>query len=206
MPAGLLVAWTLAAAAAGRRFGIGADHALLLAYCVAVAAAAVALALARPRGAALLELVVDLGIETEGAGIRAALARALGDPGLRLSFCLAPGVWVDDSGGRVERPVAATLIGDPHEPLAALVHDPSVVADERLLTEVAAAARVAIANVRLVAEVAERVRDVAASRRRLVVAATEQRRRLGEELEQGTGRRLAMSPPTSGGWPARNPA
>jgi signal transduction histidine kinase len=55
---------------------------------------------------------------------------------------------------------------------------------------VTAAARVALANVRLSAEVAARVREVEASRRRLVVAAAEQRRRLGAELERGAGRRL----------------
>jgi signal transduction histidine kinase len=198
LAAGVLVGGSLGLAAVGRGLGIGGERALLVAYCLAVAAAAVALALARRRGAALVELVVDLGTETEGAGIRAAVARALGDPGLRLAFCLSPGVWVDEFGRPFELPVQdangrrVTVVGEPDQPLAALIHDPAVVADERLLTEVAAAARVAITNVRLAAEVAERVRDVAASRRRLVVAATEQRRRLGEELERGAGRRLQV--------------
>jgi signal transduction histidine kinase len=182
LAAGVLVGGSLGLAAVGRGLGIGGERALL----------------ARRRGAALVELVVDLGTETEGAGIRAAVARALGDPGLRLAFCLSPGVWVDEFGRPFELPVQdangrrVTVVGEPDQPLAALIHDPAVVADERLLTEVAAAARVAITNVRLAAEVAERVRDVAASRRRLVVAATEQRRRLGEELERGAGRRLQV--------------
>jgi len=51
--------------------------------------------------------------------------------------------------------------------------------------------RLAVANVRLQADVAERVGDVAASRRRLVEAGDEQRRRLREQLrggaEQGLG-------------------
>lgn len=198
LAAGLLVGGTLGLAAVGRLLGTGGDRAMLVAYCVSVTVAAVTLALPRRRGAALVELVVDLGTETEGAGIRAAVARALGDPGLRMAFRLSPGVWVDESGRPVDMPVQdaagrrVTLVGEPDEPVAELIHDPAVVADERLLLEVAAAGRVAIVNVRLAAEVAERVRDVASSRRRLVVAATEQRRRLGEELECGAGRRLQV--------------
>jgi signal transduction histidine kinase len=140
--------------------------------------------------------MVDLGTETEGAGIRAAVARALGDPDLRLAFRLGLDVWVDESGRPVDMVAQdpagrrVTVVGDPAQPVAALIHDPAVLADEGVLTEVAAAVRVALANVRLSAEVADRVRDVASSRRRLVVAATEQRRRLGEELERGAGRRL----------------
>jgi signal transduction histidine kinase len=45
--------------------------------------------------------------------------------------------------------------------------------------------RLALANVRLQADVAARVRDVAASRRRLVEAGDEQRRRLREQLRGG---------------------
>ena len=52
-------------------------------------------------------------------------------------------------------------------------------------TSVTAAARLAIANVRLQAEIAARVREVAASRRRLVEAGDDERRRLGEELRDG---------------------
>ena len=55
------------------------------------------------------------------------------------------------------------------------------------MSAVAAAARLAVANARLQAELRERVAEVEASRRRIVAAADEQRRRLEEELRVGDG-------------------
>jgi signal transduction histidine kinase len=55
---------------------------------------------------------------------------------------------------------------------------------------VAAAARLAVANARLQAQLIARARQVAASRRRIVVAADRERRRLEAELRSSAGRRL----------------
>ena len=71
------------------------------------------------------------------------------------------------------------------------MHDPAAVSDADVLASVTAAAGLAIANVRLQADVAERVRDVAASRRRLVEAGDAERRRLGEQLASGPEATLA---------------
>ena len=75
--------------------------------------------------------------------------------------------------------------------MAALVHDPAALRDETLAQSVEAAVRLALANVRLQVDVAARVGEVAASRRRLVEAGDEQRRRLRDELRSGAERGLA---------------
>ncbi len=59
-----------------------------------------------------------------------------------------------------------------------------------LVDAVASAARIAISNVRLRAEVRRQVVEVAASRRRIVEAGDAQRRRLRLELREGAERRL----------------
>src|SRR5207248_7151528 len=60
-----------------------------------------------------------------------------------------------------------------------------------LVAGVSAALRLAIANVRLRADVRARAAEVEASRRRIVEAGDEQRRRLGAELGTGAEQRLA---------------
>ena len=100
--------------------------------------------------------------------------------------------------GRVLR-----LIDDGGQPLAALVHDPAVLDQQDRIDDIAAAARLAIANARLQAEVRARVAEVEASRRRLVEAADEQRRQLERELREGAERRLtAVAKHLGAGGPA----
>jgi hypothetical protein len=184
---------TLSAAAAARLLHIHADTALLCVYDLAVAATGAGLAWSRRGG--LTGLVVDLGGHDERSGVRTALAGALGDPQLQLVYPIAPGRWVDESGEPFDpRGVPGrrvTVLGEPDAPVAALVHDMALTAEPRLLDAVAAVARLALANLRLRAEVAARVDEVMASRRRLVEAAQEERRRLGEEVEIVAGRRVA---------------
>jgi signal transduction histidine kinase len=71
------------------------------------------------------------------------------------------------------------------------VHDEAVLEDQALVEAVASAARMAVSNARLQAEVRARVLELAASRRRIVDAADAQRRRLERELREGAERRLA---------------
>jgi signal transduction histidine kinase len=71
------------------------------------------------------------------------------------------------------------------------VHDPAALADRELVDSVAAAARLAVVNVRLQAEIAARIGEVAASRRRLVEARDDESRRLGDRLHAGAEHRLA---------------
>jgi signal transduction histidine kinase len=163
-------------------------------YDVAVAGVAVVYALSpRSRAAASVaaDLVVDLGAEPRA--LRAALARAIGDPTLDVAY-RAGGGWVDETGRVIELPAAGSgrtvrVIDDR----AALVHDPAALRDAELAESVDAALRLAVANVRLQADVSERVREVEQSRRRLVEAGDAERRRVREQIETGAERQLAAA-------------
>jgi signal transduction histidine kinase len=86
---------------------------------------------------------------------------------------------------------AVTPIEHDGEPVAALIHDAPVLSDLGLVAGVASAARLAVSNVRLRAEVRARVDEVAVARRRIVEAADAQRRALEQRLRRGAGQRLA---------------
>ena len=192
------VALTLGAAAA--LAGVDADQQVLWAYEVVIGLAAAwlftDLLWGRWTQATITGLVVDLGEVGDAGPLRDRLARALGDPTLVVGYWLpADGRYVDEAGRPVELPIAGagravTPIEQDGEPVAALVHDASVLGDPRLVADVAAAARLAVANVRLQAQVRSRVAEVAASRRRIVQAADIQRRGLERRLRRGAEQRL----------------
>jgi signal transduction histidine kinase len=142
------------------------------------------------------DLVVDLAAPDSDGTLGDRLARTLGDPSLTVGY------WVPDEDGYVDehgQPIAlpdsvdrrqVDLIDDHGAPSVALIHDAGSLTDPDLLADVAAATRLAVANARLQAEIRGRVNQVQASRRRLVEAADEQRRRLERELREGAGERL----------------
>jgi signal transduction histidine kinase len=178
----------------------GAKETSLLVYQAALCALAIALLAGLIRApwerAAVTDLVVELG-EVPSATLRDALARALGDPTLDVGYWVPQqAAYVDASGRRFDLPPAGavrrvTRIDRDGQPLAALVHDPSVFEDPGLVDAVAAAARLAAANARLQADVRAKADEVAASRRRLLHAGDEERRRLEERLREGAERRLS---------------
>jgi signal transduction histidine kinase len=196
----LMIGGALAFAAAGRLSGADADTGALWAYYVAVTVTAFGLTAdllwGRWTRAAVTGLVIDLGARHEPQALRAALARALGDPGLQVAY-RAGGGWVDETGGLVELPKGdgagrgVTLVHEAGEAVAALIHDRAALADAELAASVAAAARLAVANAGMQAEIAARVREVDSSRRRLVEAGDDARRRLGDELHAGVERQLS---------------
>ena len=188
-------------AAITRATGAGADTEALWAYYVAVTVTAVGLTAdllwGRWTRAAVTGLVIDLGDRHEPQALRAALARALGDPGLQVAYRVAGSDgWVDEIGRPVELPAGdvagpgVTLVHEGGEAVAALLHDPAVLADGELAASVAAAARLAVANAGMQAQMTTRLREVDASRRRLVEAGDDERRRLGDELHTGVQQRL----------------
>jgi signal transduction histidine kinase len=203
LAAAVLLCATLGLTALGRLTGAETGAAPVWALCGSVIAVACGLTAdllwGRWGRSALTGFVIDLGDHHEPQALRTALARALGDASLELAYRVEDGgSWVDEAGQPVALPAgdgeerrAVTLIGDAGAPLAALVHDPATLADPDLVASVAAATRLAVANVRLQAEIAGRVHDMAASRRRLVEAGDEERRRLGEQLGDGPEARLA---------------
>ena len=198
--AAAMVAVALTLSAAAGLAGIDADREVLWAYEVVIGLAAVwlftDLLWGRWTQATITGLVVDLGELGDAGPLRDRLARALGDPTLVVGYWLpADGRYVDEAGRPVELPIAGagramTPIEQDGEPVAALVHDASVLGDPRLAADVAAAAQLAVANVRLQAQVRSRVAEVAASRRRIVQAADTQRRGLERRLRRGAEQRL----------------
>ena len=190
----------LTVGAANRLDGVGTGLAVLAAYDVVVGLIAVRLFAdllwGRWSQATVTGLVVDLGQPAAAETLRDRLARALGDPSLEIGYWLPEqGQYVHESGRPIELPSAGTErvvtpIDQGGHHIAVLVHDATVLDDPGLISAVASATRLAVSNARLQAEVRARVAEVEASRRRIVEAADEQRRRLELELRQGAQRRL----------------
>lgn len=140
-------------------------------------------------------LVVELE-RTPPGSVRDALARALGDPSLELALWLPErGTYVDGAGREFALPEpgasrAVTTIGAAEAPVAALVHDPVLLERRGLLAAVGAAARLALENERLQAELRAQLVELRATQARIVSAGDEERRRLERDLHDGVQQRL----------------
>jgi signal transduction histidine kinase len=142
-------------------------------------------------------LVVELGRGVPVGGLRDVLARALDDPSLELAFAAPSGSgFVDASGQPLELPVGdayrtVTRLEREDELLGVLIHDPAIEAEDPGLVEaVGNAARLALENERLAAEVRSQLEEVRASRARIVEAADVERRRVERDLHDGAQQRL----------------
>ena len=141
------------------------------------------------------ELVVHLE-ETAPGDLRDEIAVALEDPTLELGLWLPErDEYVDAEGNAFLVPEdgptrAVTLIEHEGEPLAVLAHDPTLRDEPKLVEAVAAAARLALVNARLHAEVRAQLETVQESRARIVSAADEERRRIERDLHDGAQQRL----------------
>lgn len=194
--AGLLAA-ALSLAGANQLSGGSIDDFALWAYNVAVTLTAIGLGAdllwGRWGRAAVSELVADLSALQRGGALRERLARTLGDPDLVLGFAQEDG-YADEEGGAVSlvprEGRAVSFVEDAGRPVAVLVHDAGLLADERLLATALAAVRLGAANERMLAEVREGVEQLDGSRRRLVEAAIDQRQAIEQELRAGAERRL----------------
>jgi signal transduction histidine kinase len=172
-----------------RRLWIGEAGAV----CAIALAAAFGVARARRARVAVARLVVDLAHSPPAGGLRAALAGIVGDPALLLGYPLdRPGKLVDAQG----RPVdlsgcgARTTLGVGGRAVAMLGHAPGLLDDSQLVDEVTAAARLALENERLQAEVSAQLEELRASRARIIDAGDAERRRLERDLHDGAQQRL----------------
>jgi signal transduction histidine kinase len=133
------------------------------------------------------DLVVELSHVPPGK-VRDALARALHDDSLQVAYWLPMRrAYVDETGRPVELPHdgrAVTKLDD----IAAIVHDPEL--DPGLVEAAGAAARLALHNARLQADVSAQLAKVQESRRRIVTAGDEQRRKIERDLHDGAQQRL----------------
>lgn len=129
-------------------------------------------------------------------GLREHLAEALGDASLELGFWLpSSGRYVDAQGNEMNLPPpgsarGATLVEGDSGPLAVLVHDAVLLEHDDLVRGVADVARLALERERLQAEVRAQLREVRASRARIVHAGDVERRRIERDLHDGTQQRL----------------
>ena len=175
------------------------EEGTLLAYEVSLCVLAVVLlaALIREPWArkGITDFVVDLG-EARPETLRDSLARALGDPTLEVGYRLGAG-YVDADGRQLTLPASGsqrriTPVERHGEKIAVLVHDPAVLDDPRLSSALATAAGLAASNARLQAEVRTQVAELRASRRRLLSAGDEARRRLERRLRETVELRLTQ--------------
>ena len=134
--------------------------------------------------------------QTPGS-LRDALARALGDPSLEIVYWLPEDDrYVDRMGHPIEAPApasgnrAVTVIDHDGQRLAALLHDPQLLDEPDLVEAAAAAARLALQNARLQAELLARLEEVRSSRARIVAAGDAERRRIERDLHDGAQQRL----------------
>src|SRR5262249_18407551 len=103
--------------------------------------------------------------------------------------------FVDSTGAVVTLPKdsarrAVTRLENDGEPVAAIVHDPSLLEEPELVEAAGAAARLALENARLHAQTRAQLRQVRDSRRRIGSAADEERRRIERTLHDGAQNRL----------------
>jgi len=135
--------------------------------------------------AAVSSLVERLG--REHGSLRDELAAALGDPSLELAYW-TPAGWVDASGAPFV--VAEGRAVTPVENVALLVHDASVSEERELVSAVVGAAALALENERLAAELRASVKELRASRARIVSTADAARRAIERDLHDGAQQQL----------------
>ena len=142
-------------------------------------------------------IVASLGEAPAPGSLESALARALGDPELRVAYWL-PDVhsYVDAQGRPVAEPAAApgrlvTALMQQDRRVAMVSHAATLPELER---EFGAAIRLGLENERLQAEILFQLSEVRASRARIVQAGDAERRRLERNLHDGAQQRiLALS-------------
>ena len=144
--------------------------------------------------AAVARLAAELGEAPPPGTLRAALAKSLGDPGVEVVYP-AGGRFIDDEGRVVREPVAGadralTRIVRGDRCIAIVVHARGAVAQDDLARDIGAAARLAVENERLQAELLHQLDDLRASRARIVETGDAARRLLERNLHDGAQQRL----------------
>ena len=141
-------------------------------------------------------LVVDLGRSARPGGLREQLAQAFGDPSLELLHARDDEAgWIDHDGRAAELPhgperqVTRLLAGGRE--LSAVVHRPGLFEEAAIATELADTARLALEHERLGAIRRAHLKNLRASRGRIVASADAERRALERDLHDGAQQRLA---------------
>ena len=164
-----------------------------------------ALALAFLVGLVRWHLFVTGGIRSVNAHIREArgpeqvrelLAESFDDPGLQIASWSSPRRrWIGADGNPLDRPgpqsgLALTEVRDGRQRVVAIRHDVVLRADSAFVEAAAAAASVGFASDRVAARTAGMIRELRASRSRILAAADDERRRIERDLHDGAQQRL----------------
>ena len=166
----------------------------VLAFAAAVVSIAVQDGIARP-----LRALAQALLRSERAGegpVREMLAERLGDRSLNIAYWLPDrGIWVDDRGRAVDLPASGsgrawTAVEREGNRVAAIVHDAELDATPELVHAAASAAALAIDNERLKADLRARLEELRHSRRRIVEAADDARRKIERDLHDGAQQQL----------------
>jgi signal transduction histidine kinase len=150
---------------------------------------------ARLAKAGVGELLVQLRTDPT-PDLQALLAQALRDPTLYLIYWLPQyGSWADQDGNPTSLPRSdngrrVTFVKQNGEQIAALIYDAGLGDEPELVEAVSAAAGIALENGRLEAELRARLQELQGSRRRVVEAQQNERRRLERNLHDGAQQRL----------------
>jgi signal transduction histidine kinase len=176
--------------------GVTTALGILWSLCVPAVAAAFLVGLLQRRllvGSVLRRLSAEIRHHNDLRRLRGALGLALDDPsvdllvadGTRWRDCDGRPVGIEQVAGRT-----TTVINDEGMPVAALVHDPSLRADEELVWAVGSLVVGALEQERLTAELQSSLGELEDSRHRLAAAADLERSRIERDLHDGAQQRL----------------
>jgi signal transduction histidine kinase len=142
----------------------------------------------------LARMVVDLGVAPHSGQLRERLADRLGDPALEILYASDEGGFVDEDGARAAVVAPAgrqvTQINAGGRVVAAIVHRPELLDDPALVDALARTAALGLEHERLRATRAAQLRELRASRGRIVAAADAERLRLERDLHDGSQQQL----------------
>jgi signal transduction histidine kinase len=145
---------------------------------------------------AVHRLASDLGRAPPPGSIEQALISATGDQTLTVAYWLERSRrFVDAQGRPLDRPAtahgrASVSIVRGGRLVAVVEHDAHLVDPDRLRVQVGAAARLAVENERLQAEIRAQLHELQESRKRIVASGESARRRLERDLHDGAQQRL----------------
>jgi signal transduction histidine kinase len=167
-----------------------------LVFAALPAAFLIGLVRSRVRRGAVADLLDVIGDGAKPGQLRDAIARALRDPSVELLFPLPEAqTYVDVHGRTSALPEpgsgrGTTLLRADGRELAVLVFDGSLVDEPELVAGVGAAARLALENEALQAEVRAQLEEVRSSRARILEAGDAERRRIERNIHDGAQQRL----------------
>jgi signal transduction histidine kinase len=170
------------------------DRKLRVAQAAAIVALALALAWSAGRGrrtrSRLARLVLEFSAAPSTGALEPALARSLGDPGLKLAYAVADGRYIDSAGRPTDPGRESTALRRDGIEVARVIHKPGLLDDPELTDSLAATAGLALDNERLRAELLAHLAELRGSRTRVVAAGDRERRRLERDLHDGAQQRL----------------